>query len=75
MTAAKRKISVSLDAALVEELETVDEALSQQVNDAVRDALERRRRERLLGELLTALDSRHGRVSQALVAKYENLLG
>lgn len=75
MTAAKRKISVSLDAELVEELEAVDEALSQQVNDAVRDALERRRRERLLGELLTALDSRHGRVSQALVAKYENLLG
>ena len=75
MTAAKRKISVSLDAELVEELETVDEALSQQVNDAVRYALERRRRERLLAELLTALDSRHGRVSKTLVAKYENLLG
>ena len=75
MTAAKRKISVSLDAELVEELEAVDEALSQQVNDAVRSALERRRRERLLGELLNALDSRHGRVSPALVAKYENLLG
>ena len=37
MTAAKRKVSVSLDADLVDELETDVKALSKQVNDAVRD--------------------------------------
>ncbi len=75
MTAAKRKVSVSLDAELVEELEAADEALSQQVNDAVRDALERRRRVRLLSSLLAELDARHGRVAKSLIAKYEDLLG
>jgi antitoxin CcdA len=74
MTAAKRKVSVSLDADLVEELETVDVALSTQVNDAVRDALERRRRQHLLGELLAELDRRHGPVPEKLIAKYEALL-
>ena len=75
MTVAKRKVSVSLDAELVDELEAADEALSQQVNDAVRDALERRRRARLLSSLLAELDARHGRVSKSLIEKYEELLG
>jgi antitoxin CcdA len=70
MTAAKRKVSVSLDADLVEELETVDVALSTRVNDA----LERRRRQHLLGELLAELDRRHGPVPEKLIAKYETLL-
>lgn len=74
MTAAKRKISVSLDAELVEELEASDAALSTQVNDAVRDALERRRRQRLLRLLLAELDRRHGAVPEKLIAKYEALL-
>lgn len=74
MTAAKRKVSVSLDADLVEELEAADVALSTQVNDAVRDALARRGRQRLLGELLAELDRKHGPVPQKLVAKYESLL-
>ncbi|MEZ4225987.1 MAG: type II toxin-antitoxin system CcdA family antitoxin [Polyangiaceae bacterium] len=74
MTAAKRKISVSIDAELVAELEAADVALSAQVNDAVRDALARRRRQRLLGELLADLDRRHGEVSAAAIAKYEALL-
>ena len=72
--AAKRKISVSLDADLVEELETGDEALSKQVNDAIRDAVARRRRQRLLRELLDDLDRRHGKLPSTLVAKYESLL-
>jgi antitoxin CcdA len=74
MTAGKRKISVSLDADLVDELEAGDEALSRQVNDAIRDSLARRRRQRMLRELLDELDRRHGRVPEALIAKYEALL-
>ncbi len=74
MTAAKRKVSVSLDADLITELEASGEALSQQVNDAIRDALDRRRRLRLLERLLAELDSRYGRVPPGLVAKYEELL-
>ncbi|MCB9578996.1 MAG: type II toxin-antitoxin system CcdA family antitoxin [Polyangiaceae bacterium] len=73
MTAAKRKISVSLDAELVAELEASEVALSTQVNEAVRDALARRRRQRLLGELLADLDRRHGKVAEATIAKYEAL--
>lgn len=74
MTAAKRKISVSLDADLVAELEVADEALSKQVNDAVRETLAFRRRQRLLEELLSELDAEHGPVSDALVTKYEAML-
>jgi hypothetical protein len=75
MTLSKRKVSVSLDADLVTELAEGDEALSKQVNDAVRETLARRRRQRLLGELLAQLDAEHGPVSRALIAKYEALLG
>jgi hypothetical protein len=74
MTSAKRKVSISLDADLVAELGDSDEALSKQVNDAVRDALERRRRHRMLKELCAALARKHGAVPRALVAKYESLL-
>jgi antitoxin CcdA len=74
MTAAKRKISVSLDADLVAELEVADEALSKQVNDAVRETLAFRRRQRLLAELLSELDAEHGPVSDALIMKYEAML-
>jgi hypothetical protein len=74
MTVAKRKVSVSLDADLVEELARADEALSQQVNDAVRETLERRRRRRLLGELLVDLAKRSGPAPARLIAKYEELL-
>lgn len=72
--AAKRKISVSLDDDLVEELERGGEPLSKQVNDAIREALERRRRQRRLGELLATLDAKHGPVPERLVRKYESIL-
>lgn len=75
MTSAKRKVSVSLDADLVTELVAGDEALSKQVNDAVRETLARRRRQRLLAELLARLDEEHGPVSGALIAKYKAILG
>jgi antitoxin CcdA len=75
MTAAKRKISVSIDADLVDELERGDDGLSKQVNDAVRETLERRRRFVQLEKWLASLDSREGKVSARLLAKYEELLG
>lgn len=75
MTKPKRKVSVSLDAELVDELEAADEALSQQVNEAVRETLVRRRRQRLLSQLLDDLDTMHGPVPPDLIAKYAELLG
>ncbi len=74
MTVTKRKVSVSLDDDLVAELEAGGEALSAQVNDAVRNELARRRRYRLLGEALDDLESTHGPVDERLVQKYTELL-
>ncbi len=75
MTTTKRKVSVSLDEDLVAELEAGGDALSSQVNDAVRLELQRRRRHRLLGEMLDALEAEHGPVDEELVRKYSELLG
>jgi hypothetical protein len=74
MTMPKRKVSVSLDEDLVAELETADEALSTQVNEAIRAEVGRRRRNRLLTALLDSLDVKYGAVDEALVAKYVELL-
>ena len=71
---AKRKVSVSLDEDLVAELEAADEALSGQVNEAIRAEVERRRRNRLLTDMLDSLDAEHGPVDETLVAKYMELL-
>ena len=73
MTPAKRKVSVSLDEDLVEELEREDQGLSQ-VNVAVRAELKRRRHQ-LLVEFLDQLDAERGPVDEALVEKYIGLLG
>jgi len=75
MTTVKRKVSVSLDEDLVEELERADQGLSAQVNQALRAELERRRRNRLLVELLDQLDTKHGPVDESLISKYVELLG
>lgn len=74
MTTRKRKVSVSLDTDLVSELEAGDEALSTQVNDAVRIELTRRRRHRLLDEMLAEYERVEGPVDEGLVAKYSDLL-
>jgi post-segregation antitoxin (ccd killing protein) len=71
---AKRKVSISLDEDLVEELKREDEGLSAQVNAAVSAELERRRRHRLLVELLDHLDAEYGPVDESLVEKYVGLL-
>jgi metal-responsive CopG/Arc/MetJ family transcriptional regulator len=75
MTTTKRKVSVSLDEDLVEELEIGGEGLSSQVNDAIRTELKRRRRHRLLGEMLSDFEKTHGAVEEELVQKYMDLLG
>ena len=75
MTTTKRKVSVSLDEDLVAELEGGDEALSSQVNDAVRLELTRRRTLRLLGQMLDEFESTSGPVDEKLVRKYLDLLG
>ena len=75
MSLTKRKVSVSLDEDLVEELKREDEGLSAQVNAAVSAELERRRRHRLLVELLDRLDAERGPVDESLVQKYVGLLG
>ena len=74
MPLTKRKVSVSLDEDLVEELEREEEGLSAQVNMAIRAELERRRRNRLLTELLAELDAKYGPVDDCLVEKYVGLL-
>jgi metal-responsive CopG/Arc/MetJ family transcriptional regulator len=74
MTTTKRKVSVSLDEDLVAELEAGGEALSSQVNDAIRLELTRRRRHRLLGEMLDGFDATSGPVDERLVQKYMELL-
>ena len=42
---------------------------------AIRAEFERRRRHRLLGELLDRLDAEHGPVDESLIEKYVELLG
>jgi antitoxin CcdA len=74
MTTTKRKVSVSLDADLVDELEASEEALSAQVNEAIRNELVRRRRQRVLGEMLAKLDQLHGPVDEQLIEQYSDLL-
>ena len=74
MTTTKRKVSVSLDEDLVAELEAGSEALSAQVNDAVRAQLERRRHHRLLAEMLDQLEVTHGPPDERLVQQYSDLL-
>jgi post-segregation antitoxin (ccd killing protein) len=71
---AKRKVSVYIDEDLVAELEAADEALSGQVNEAIRAVVERRRRNRLLTGMLDSLEAEYGAVDDALVAKYTELL-
>jgi hypothetical protein len=48
--------------------------LSGQVNEAIRAEVERRRRNRLLTEMLDSLDAQYGPVDEALVVKYTELL-
>jgi hypothetical protein len=77
---AKRKVSVTLDADLVEALEAGGgESLSAEVNSALRAEFARRRRQQALGELLDHLAEERGRLDtpedEAEIARYMRLLG
>jgi len=72
--ASKRKVSVSLDSEILEELGAEGEALSGQINKALIDEIARRHRGRLLGELLDSMDEHLGKVDESLISKYIDLL-
>ncbi len=74
MNKSKSKLSLSLDADLVEELETSGKNISAQVNEALRSEITRRKRHRLLGSMLDELETTHGAVDEKLVDKYLDLL-
>jgi antitoxin CcdA len=75
----KRKISLSLDADLVDELEhDADDGLSSQVNVVLRAEVERRRRQRALRALLDRLTQEDGPLSpddEAEIQRFEQVLG
>jgi antitoxin CcdA len=76
---AKRKVSLTLDADLVAEVEAGGENLSAQVNMVLRDELARRRRWRALGALLDRFDEEEGPLDtpedEVEIARYMRLLG
>jgi hypothetical protein len=72
-TTPKQKVSVSLDADIVAELES-EGPLSTQVNEALRAALHHRRHLKALTKLLDELDRIHGPLDtpedKAAIARY-----
>ena len=79
VTQPKRKVSLSLDEDLVALFEGGGEALSTQVNQALRTEVERRRRQRALTALLQRLDELHGPLDtaedEAEITRLMRLLG
>lgn len=77
--ATKRKVSITLDADLVDALERDDAlALSSQVNTAVRAEVERRQRHQALRRLLDHFDTEDGPLTaedEPEVERYRRLLG
>jgi antitoxin component of MazEF toxin-antitoxin module len=79
-TAAKRKVSVTLDADLVAALEAEDgTTLSAEVNSALRAEFTRRKRQQALADLLDHLAEERGELdspeAEAEIARYMRLLG
>lgn len=77
---AKRKVSITLDADLVEALEAEGrDSLSAEVNSALRMEFARRRRQQALAELLDHLAEERGSLNtpedEAEIARYMRLLG
>ena len=75
--APKRKVSITLDADLVEAFER-DGPLSAQINDALRAAYEHRQHRIALRELIERLDAEYGPLDtpedKAAIARYVELL-
>lgn len=70
----KRKVSVTIDEDLIEELEGSDESLSAQVNEAIRGVVEQRRRRAQLRAWLDDVATTEGPVDEADVARFLDLL-
>lgn len=79
MTEPKRKISITVDADLIAEIEAAGENLSARVNDALRNELSSRRRQRALGEFLDYLETTEGPLDtaedEAEIERFMRLLG
>lgn len=75
----KRKISVTVDADLVAEVERLGDNLSARINEALRQELAADRRHRALGELLDRLDDERGPLDtpedEAEIQRFMRLLG
>jgi hypothetical protein len=71
---SKRKVSLSLDSDLVDELENDTDALSAQVNVVLRAEVEKRRRHRALQALLDRLDEEDGPLGPEDEADIERLV-
>ena len=77
---AKRKVSITLDADLVEAMEAdAGTTLSAEVNSALRAEFTRRKRQQALADLLDHLADERGRLDtpedEAEIARYMRLLG
>jgi post-segregation antitoxin (ccd killing protein) len=79
VTEAKRKISVTVDSDLVAEIEATGGNLSARVNDALRNELASRRRQRALAEFLDHLEQAEGPLNtsedEAEIQRFMRLLG
>ena len=74
MATPKRKMTVTIDADLVSEMELADEPISTQVNRAVSESISLRRQRRLLREMLDEFEAELGPVDDDVVQKYRELL-
>jgi post-segregation antitoxin (ccd killing protein) len=74
MAQSKRKISVTIDADLVEALGDAEENLSAQVNEAIRTVVEQRRRHAALRAWLDEMAAEHGPVDEELVRRFVDAL-
>jgi post-segregation antitoxin (ccd killing protein) len=74
MAQSKRKISVTVDADLVEALGDAEENLSAQVNEAIRTVVEQRRRQAELRAWLDEMAAEHGPVDEELVRRFVDAL-
>ena len=79
MTTTKRKLSLTLDDDLLVFLERNSEALSSQVNEALRNEVARQRQQEALRSLLDRLSAQDGPLDtpedEAEIARYMRLLG
>jgi hypothetical protein len=79
MTTTKRKLSLTLDDELLVFLERNSEALSSQVNEALRNEVARQRQQMALAALLDRLSGDDGPLDtaedEAEIARYVRLLG